>query len=87
MAALLVVGDQPSTPDQVRERVLNALADEVGRMLDEHVVGAVQDIDLCLVLGAGWPFWLGGITPYLDRVGASQRAAGRTFHQGELDAL
>ena len=87
VAALLVVGDQPATPDQVRERVLNALADEVARMLDEHVVSAVQDIDLCLVLGAGWPFWLGGITPYLDRVGASQRAAGRIFHPGEIDAL
>ena len=33
------------------------------------------DIDLCMVLGAGWPFWLGGITPYLDRSGVSERCA------------
>ncbi|MCW2535823.1 MAG: 3-hydroxyacyl-CoA dehydrogenase NAD-binding protein, partial [Modestobacter sp.] len=26
-------------------------------MLDEGVVQAVQDIDLCMLLGAGWPFW------------------------------
>ena len=32
-------------------------------MLDEGVVQAVQDIDLCMILGAGWPFHLGGITP------------------------
>ncbi len=37
-------------------------------MLDEGVVSAAADIDLCMVLGAGWPFWLGGITPYLDRI-------------------
>ena len=36
-------------------------------MLAEGVVEAPMDIDLCLILGAGWPFHLGGITPYLDR--------------------
>ena len=45
-------------------------------MLDEGVVAEAQDIDLCLILGAGWPFHLGGITPYLDRerrLGARER--------------
>ena len=32
-------------------------------MLAEGVVAAPMDVDLCLVLGAGWPFHLGGITP------------------------
>ncbi len=48
-------------------------------MLDEGVVAEAQDIDLCLILGAGWPFHLGGITPYLDRSGAAERATGRRF--------
>ena len=48
-------------------------------MLDEGVVAEAQDIDLCLILGAGWPFWLGGITPYLDREGVSQRVNGKPF--------
>ena len=56
-------------------------------MLDEGVVAAPQDIDLCMVLGAGWPFWLGGITPYLDRTGISRQVLGRRFHSGPLDAL
>ena len=30
------------------------------------------DIDLCLITGAGWPFHLGGITPYLDRSGIDE---------------
>ena len=48
-------------------------------MLAEGVVAAPMDVDLCLVLGAGWPFHLGGITPYLDREGVSERVLGRRF--------
>jgi 3-hydroxyacyl-CoA dehydrogenase len=77
--SLLTVGDQPSTGDQVRERALDALAEEIGLMLAEGVVAAPMDIDLCLILGAGWPFHLGGITPYLDRAGVSERVLGRRF--------
>ncbi|HLL61775.1 MAG TPA: 3-hydroxyacyl-CoA dehydrogenase NAD-binding domain-containing protein [Propionibacteriaceae bacterium] len=75
--ALLEVGDRPSTEEQVRERALAALAEEIGLMLAEGVVEAPMDIDLCMILGAGWPFHLGGITPYLDRTGVSGRVLGR----------
>jgi 3-hydroxyacyl-CoA dehydrogenase len=77
--ALLVQGDAALTEEQVRERALDALADESRRMLDDGVVAEPQDIDLCMILGAGWPFHLGGITPYLDRAGASGRVTGRRF--------
>ncbi|RVX43134.1 3-hydroxyacyl-CoA dehydrogenase [Nonomuraea polychroma] len=70
--ALFAGGTAPSTAEQVRERVLTALAKEIRIMLDEGVVAAPQDIDLCMILGAGWPFHLGGITPYLDRTGIAQ---------------
>ncbi|MER6948040.1 3-hydroxyacyl-CoA dehydrogenase NAD-binding domain-containing protein [Nonomuraea sp. NPDC000554] len=69
--ALFAGGTSPSTAAEVRLRVLEALAEEVRLMLDEGVVAAAQDIDLCMILGAGWPFHLGGITPYLDRAGLS----------------
>jgi 3-hydroxyacyl-CoA dehydrogenase/enoyl-CoA hydratase/carnithine racemase len=72
-------GTSPSTAEQVRDRALNALAEEIRLMLDEGVVAEAQDIDLCMLLGAGWPFHLGGIIPYLDRAGISQRAAGGRF--------
>ena len=31
-------------------------------------------------LGAGWPFHLGGITPYLDRTGIAEKVTGTRFH-------
>jgi 3-hydroxyacyl-CoA dehydrogenase len=78
-AALLSVGHDPSTAEQVRERVLSAVTEEIGAMLAEGVVAAPMDVDLCLILGAGWPFHLGGITPYLDREGYAERVLGRRF--------
>ncbi|MFF5360420.1 3-hydroxyacyl-CoA dehydrogenase NAD-binding domain-containing protein [Streptomyces scabiei] len=79
VAALWQAGSSPSTAAALLDRTSAALADEIRRMLDEGVVAEPQDVDLCLVLGAGWPFWLGGITPYLDRTGVSQRVTGRRF--------
>ncbi|WP_328338740.1 3-hydroxyacyl-CoA dehydrogenase NAD-binding domain-containing protein [Micromonospora sp. NBC_00421] len=79
VATLLVVGDQPLTAEQVRQNALDALAQETRLMLDEGVVAEAQDIDLCLILGAGWPFHLGGITPYLDRTGTAERVTGKRF--------
>lgn len=77
--ALFDQGDEVLTEDEVRERALAAVAQEIRLMLDEGVVAEPQDVDLCLLLGAGWPFHLGGITPYLDRTGVSERATGRRF--------
>ncbi|MEH0936508.1 3-hydroxyacyl-CoA dehydrogenase NAD-binding domain-containing protein [Micromonospora psammae] len=79
VAKLLVVGDQPLTAEQVRQNALDALAQEIRLMLDEGVVAEAQDIDLCMILGAGWPFHLGGVTPYLDRTGTSEQVTGRRF--------
>jgi hypothetical protein len=56
-------------------------------MLDEKVVSSAEDIDLCMIMGAAWPFHLGGITPYLDRIGASQRVFGATFHNPMIKGI
>jgi 3-hydroxyacyl-CoA dehydrogenase/enoyl-CoA hydratase/carnithine racemase len=79
VAALLELGDTPLTAEQVRQRALDAMAQEIRLMLDEGVVAQAQDIDLCMILGAGWPFHLGGVTPYLDRTGTSERVTDQRF--------
>jgi 3-hydroxyacyl-CoA dehydrogenase/enoyl-CoA hydratase/carnithine racemase len=73
-------GTTPMTAQELQIRIEDGLADEIKRMLDDEVVAAPEDIDLCLILGAGYPFQMGGVTPYLDRAGASERAFGATFH-------
>ena len=59
------------------KRALEALADEIHHLLEEGVVAEAKDVDTALLLGAGWPFWLGGITKYLDQVGISEKMFGR----------
>jgi 3-hydroxyacyl-CoA dehydrogenase/enoyl-CoA hydratase/carnithine racemase len=76
---LMEVGSSPSTADELRDRALSALAEEIRLMLDEGVVAEPQDIDLCMLLGAGWPFHLGGVTPYLDRTGIAEKTTGSRF--------
>jgi hypothetical protein len=73
---IVVLGDARRTVDQIREDALEAIADEVRHLLDEGVVGAAADVDACLILGAGYPFFLGGITKHLDQTGISERVVG-----------
>jgi 3-hydroxyacyl-CoA dehydrogenase len=76
---IVVRGSARRTVDEIHDAVLEALADEIRHLVDEGVVGSAADVDTCLLLGAGFPFFRGGITPYLDASGASQRAFGGTF--------
>jgi 3-hydroxyacyl-CoA dehydrogenase/enoyl-CoA hydratase/carnithine racemase len=74
-----VVEHDPRSQDEVLEAALEALADEIRHLLEEGVVAEAKDVDTALLLGAGWPFWLGGITMYLDQAGISERMFGRSL--------
>lgn len=77
-------GTAPVTAEVFKQRLEDGLADEIHRMLAEGVVASAADIDLCMIMGAGWPFQMGGITPYLDRCGASERVFGDTFNHPRI---
>ena len=85
--ALVEKGTTPSTAEQVRTRALKALAEEARAMLDEGVVSTPAEIDLCMLMGAGWPMHLGGILPYLDREGISEAVTGKRFHEKGVASL
>ena len=85
--ALIHKGTTPSTADQVRSRALKALAEEARMMLDEGVVSTPAEIDLCMLMGAGWPMHLGGILPFLDREGISESVCGQRFHAPGIASL
>jgi 3-hydroxyacyl-CoA dehydrogenase/enoyl-CoA hydratase/carnithine racemase len=73
-----VVSDHaPRSADEVQTTALEAMADEIAHLLDEGVVADARDVDTCMLLGAGFPFFLGGITKYLDQTGVSERVVGR----------
>jgi 3-hydroxyacyl-CoA dehydrogenase/enoyl-CoA hydratase/carnithine racemase len=74
----------PSDAAEMQRRFEDSLADELHRMLEDRVVEHVEEIDLGLILGAGYPFQAGGISPYLDRTGASERVFGGTFHTPKI---
>ncbi len=74
---IVVTADAPLAVDAITAAVLDALADEIAHVLDDRVVPSAADVDTCLLLGAGFPFWLGGITKHLDQNGVSQRLFGR----------
>lgn len=80
-------GSSSSTAEQVRIRALNALASEAKMMIDEGVVASAADIDLCMLLGSGWPMHLGGILPYLDREGISDSVNHERFHPAGVASL
>ena len=48
------------TLEQIRERALDAVADETRHLLADGVAADPADVDACLILGAGWPLYLGG---------------------------
>jgi len=77
----VVVENAPRSVDEIHEAVLEALADEVRHILDDGVVAEAADVDTCLLLGAGFPFWLGGITRHLDQTGVSERVVGRPLSE------
>ncbi len=86
-AACIEKGAKASTADDVRTRALTALATEARMMLDEGVISSPAEIDLCMLLGTGWPLHLGGILPYLDRTGISEAATGQRFHPKGVASL
>ena len=74
----IVVGEERRRSEaQILDDALGAIADEVAHLLEEGVVGSAKDVDTALLLGAGFPFWLGGITKFLDQTGVSERVVGR----------
>ncbi len=73
---IVVAEHAPRPVEEITGAVLEAMADEIGKLLEEGVVAEAADVDTCLILGAGWPLWLGGVTKHLDQTGISQRVVG-----------
>jgi hypothetical protein len=74
---VVITGENRVGAEDLRHAALEALADETRHLLEESVVESAKDVDTALLLGAGFPFFLGGITKHLDQTGVSERVVGR----------
>ncbi len=72
-------GDKEFHPEEIRERVLSNLAKEIDLILQEKVVDSSRDVDLAMIMGAGWPFFMGGVTMYLDMAGVTPKVLQKVF--------
>jgi 3-hydroxyacyl-CoA dehydrogenase len=43
------------------------------------VVADSRDVDLAMIMGAGWPFFMGGVTMYLDMAGYTPKVLQKVF--------
>ncbi|MGD9505276.1 MAG: 3-hydroxyacyl-CoA dehydrogenase NAD-binding domain-containing protein [Syntrophobacteraceae bacterium] len=72
-------GSREFHPEEIRERVLNSLTREIDLILKEKVVASSRDVDLGMIMGAGWPFFMGGITMHLDMAGVTPKVLQKVF--------
>jgi hypothetical protein len=72
-------GSKDFHPEEIRERILSNLARETDFILNEKVVDSSRDLDLAMILGAGWPFFTGGLTMYLDLTGITPKVLQKVF--------
>lgn len=67
--------------DEIKDIVLSNLAKEIDLILQEKVVHSARDVDLAMIMGAGWPFFMGGITMYLDMAGITPKVLQKLFFE------
>ncbi len=87
---------QPLSRDEIRRRVLLAMANEAALLLAEGVAARPSDIDVALVQGYGFPRWEGGPVFWATRQDRRQlehdlqalvSAGGHGYRQGNPDFL
>ena len=64
-----VSGDSPPRTSVAEERMVFSMVNEAARTLDDGVVSAAEDIDVAMIMGAGFPPFRGGLLRYADSVG------------------
>jgi 3-hydroxyacyl-CoA dehydrogenase len=59
----------PVPPEEIKNRLLDAMVNEAALALDERVVDRPEDVDLAMVMGTGFPPFRGGLLRYADASG------------------
>lgn len=69
----LIKAVAPGTADfdrqEIIDRMMIPMCIETARCLDEKIIGSVNEADMAVILGLGFPPFLGGLFRYMDAVG------------------
>ena len=57
---------------EVVERLVLAMVNEAGRVLEDRIVASSADVDLGMVMGTGFPPFRGGLLKYADDRGTRE---------------
>ncbi len=69
-------GEENLIDPEINEIIMTRMAVEIDHILKQGVVESYKDVDTAMILGAGWPFFNGGITALLDSKGYSKKVLG-----------
>ena len=65
----LVKSTQDFTDEEIIQRMMVPMINEVVRCLEEQIIATPQEADIALVYGLGFPPFRGGVFRYLDSIG------------------
>ena len=65
-----VGGSEEIAPEDIVERMMLPMIFEASRCLEQNIVETPTELDMSLVLGLGFPPYLGGLLRYADKLGA-----------------
>ncbi len=69
----------------IQKRVVLPMINEAARLLQNQVAGTVEEIDLGLVFGAGFPRFRGGLLKYADSLGVDTVLKGLDQYAEDID--
>ena len=72
-----------TAPQEIRDRLVDAMVNEAALALDERVVARPEDVDLAMVFGTGFPPFRGGLLRHADSVGIAAIVERLTKRQQE----
>lgn len=55
--------------DEIRDRLMLAMCNEVARCIDDNIVASPEEADMSLIMGLGFPRFRGGALRHIDHVG------------------
>jgi 3-hydroxyacyl-CoA dehydrogenase/enoyl-CoA hydratase/3-hydroxybutyryl-CoA epimerase/enoyl-CoA isomerase len=67
---------------EIVERMMVPMCNELVRCLDEDIVDSAGEADMALVMGIGFPVFRGGALRYMDHMGLAEFCAAADRHAG-----